>query len=1266
MKLVTRKLTKFQPKLKSSFRLGFEFGFKPRISFKPFQSKLHFRYLASQTLHGGVLLVALVLVTFLSPILKKSYEPQIANAAPPAITRLSQTIGQPDGGDKIIIQGSNFNQDIVFSQVSAGNRHTCAIGTNGEAYCWGSNNSCQLGDNDERCVDRTTPVAVFRGAIPTGVSVQQILAGGSHTCAFGSNNKVYCWGSNGNGALGNGTTINLSRTPVAVAQGHIPDDVTIQQISTNYSHTCTLGSNNEAYCWGWNYYGQLGDSTSGSVNNKNTPVAVAQGHIPDDVTIQRISAGNSHTCALDSDDKAYCWGYNYYGQLGDETSGGDASKITPIAVSQGNLPDNAVIQQIVVGTYHTCALDLTGQAYCWGYNYHGQLGDETTIDRVAPVAVAQGHIPDNVTIKQLSTVGHFVCALGSDNKVYCWGDNSHGQLGDGTSGSDANKAAPVAVSQGAIPTNVIVQQISTGFSHACAIGSNNQVYCWGYNYYGQLGSGNKVDSSTPIAVDISILPKTQVLFGTIPATSVRYISPHALEVTVPAHEEGSVDITVTNPDGTTFTKTNAYTYENPSTPEITSISPNEGLIYGGEEITFTGTNLHNMTWKKMATGNANHNCAINLDDKVYCWGENKSGQIGNGTTSDQLTPVIIAQGDIPSDAHVVSIAVGGRQTCAIASNNKAYCWGENHDGQLGNGLSGGSADSFDSGIDRNVPTEVQLGQIPIDAVLESIVTGGISFTGTVSFHTCAIADGKAYCWGSNGSGQLGVSGNADRTSPVAVKADNPTDVLYDKIITQITVGNIHTCAVDSNGKSYCWGNNYFGQLGNGDNTSEPVLPVAVDTSDALAGKSIIQIVAGKRHTCAIGSDNRAYCWGENNTGQLGDSTNIARNSPTAVSIDGVLAGKTIIQLSAGGEHSCAFDSNNQVYCWGYNYYGQLGNGNTTNSYIPVGIDASGALAGKVVAQIYSGYEHSCALDSNSQAYCWGSGLSGQLGEGVPFLRVSSPAVVRPGYLVYFGDIPTNLGLYQGERSEYGPKITNTELKIATPAVSQSTVVNVTVELLASNTIIGSQIYTFTDPPVPTVSSVTPKTGSPDGDTNLVIYGDNLSNIKVGDGWSQISSGYAHSCALDSNNQAYCWGLNYRGQLGNNDTVNSPIPVTADITNVLANKTILQIEAGGLHSCALDSDGEAYCWGDNSHGQLGDGTTDNSSIPVAVNTDDALAGKTISRIAVGVFHTCAIASDGQVYCWGLNNYGQLGNGITDSSSIPVAVNTDDALAGKTIL
>jgi alpha-tubulin suppressor-like RCC1 family protein len=377
--------------------------------------------------------------------------------------------------------------------------------------------------------------------------------------------------------------------------------------------------------------------------------------------------------------------------------------------------------------------------------------------------------------------------------------------------------------------------------------------------------------------------------------------------------------------------------------------------------------------------------------------------------------------------------------------------------------------------------------------------------------------------------------------------------------TSLTTGNYETCAIAA-GHASCWGPGSDGELGDG-STASSGTPVPVDTSGVLAGKTLTQISAADGYACALDTAGAAYCWGTNEHGQLGFGVLGYSDVPVPVSTKGALAGKRVVQITAGQLAACALDSAGRAYCWGYNGNGELGDGGTANSDVPVAVKTSGALAGKKLTQLSGGSDYTCALDTAGAAFCWGTDNFGQLGD-------------------------------------------------ASGASS-----NVPVAVDASGVLAGKKLT----------------------------------------GISASESGQS-TCALDASGSAYCWGMNINGQLGDGSTSNSPIPVAVDTSGALAGKTLTQISAGGAETCALDTTGAPFCWGDNFYGELGDNGTSNSPVPVAVDTSGALAGKTLTQIgAGGDFYACAMSTSGAVYCWGYESFdgGQLGDNGTGTSLVPVA-------------
>ncbi|BEL05700.1 hypothetical protein Q0Z83_038910 [Actinoplanes sichuanensis] len=267
---------------------------------------------------------------------------------------------------------------VPFTQLAAGSSHTCGLGSDGKAYCWGANGQGQLGDGSTS--NRSTPVAV-----DTATTFTQLTAGGFHTCGLAGDGTAHCWGQNVDGRLGDGSTTNRP-APVAVDAA-----VTFTRLTAGGYHTCGLGSDAKAYCWGNDDQSQLGDDDTTS---RPTPVEVAGGAVPGGVTFTQLAAGATFTCGLGSDAQAYCWGFSHAGQVGDGgTTDQPRSVSTPVAVVAGAIPIGVTLTQLSAGSGHVCAVGSDAGIYCWGYGTAGQLGDGGGINQSSPVAVSTLALP---------------------------------------------------------------------------------------------------------------------------------------------------------------------------------------------------------------------------------------------------------------------------------------------------------------------------------------------------------------------------------------------------------------------------------------------------------------------------------------------------------------------------------------------------------------------------------------------------------------------------------------------------------------------------------------------------------------------------------------------------------------------------------------------------------------------------------------------------------------------------------------------------------
>jgi alpha-tubulin suppressor-like RCC1 family protein len=366
--------------------------------------------------------------------------------------------------------------------VAAGFIHTCTLLSTGHVECWGENGSGELGDGTTTSSGK--PVEVWDVTDAT-----QVTAGGAFTCALLSTGHVECWGSNGYGGLGDGTETS-SDTPVEV-QG-IADAT---QVTSGGYHTCAVLSTGHVECWGYNGIGELGNGTTTS---SDTPVEV-QGIA--DAT--QVTAGRYHTCAALSTGHVECWGSNGYGGLGDGT---ETPSDTPVEVS--GVTDAT---QVTAAEYHTCAVLSTGHVECWGLNAEGELGDGTNTgpeicdEASHPCSATPVEVSGVTDATQVTAGGAFTCAVLSTGHVECWGVNEYGELGDATmTGPETCEYDGFSFPCSTTPVEVSditdATQVTASYEDTCALLSTGRVDCWGWNAYGQLGNGTETSSDTPVEV----------------------------------------------------------------------------------------------------------------------------------------------------------------------------------------------------------------------------------------------------------------------------------------------------------------------------------------------------------------------------------------------------------------------------------------------------------------------------------------------------------------------------------------------------------------------------------------------------------------------------------------------------------------------------------------------------------------------------------------------------------------------------------------------
>lgn len=714
-------------------------------------------------------------------------------------------------------------------------------------------------------------------------AASRVASGDGHTCQVKEDGTVRCWGRNDQGQLGDGTR-TWTGIPVAVAG--LGSVVTV---TAGHAHSCALLADGSVRCWGSNAFGQLGD---GSTSLRPAPVAVSGLG-----GVVAITAGDFHTCALRVDSGVLCWGRDDYGELGDG-DGSASSSAVPKAVKD---LASAVVT-IAAGGGHTCALLINRRVACWGRNDRGQIGDGSTNHARSPVAVpAFGGLFGLLAVAIAAGGAHSCAVAVNDGRLYCWGAGTSGQLGSGMLRDEPDVVAVAGLSR--------VATVVAGRQHTCALLADGSGRCWGDNEHAQLGHGDGARSLAPSPV-----------VGLEHAAALAAGARHGCAVLA----DGRVRCWGRNADGEQGT----------------------GVRDGSRAASTVLGSGGSVMARAVATG-GHHSCALRANGSVACWGRNDVGQLGNGSFDPQLVPVAV-----PGLGQVLAVAAGGRHSCALVADGSVHCWGANDRGQLGDGTL----------TARPVP-------VPVAGVsLALAITAGEQ-------HSCALLAGfRARCWGANDSAQLGDGSLIDRLTAVAVSigprlsalaagasrtcvlnaslvgsvsvecwgrlSDGRLLLAADRVAHELNVldlaaGAEHACTLRIDGLALCWGQNDFGQRGGGPGPGgeSPRTVFGLDRPVALA--------AGLAHSCAVVADGTARCWGDNRYGQLGDTTTQPRSAPAVVSfpfLKRTASGATytiapltqVVQMAAGGQHSCLLRANGAVHCTGANGFGQLGLGTTTD------------------------------------------------------------------------------------------------------------------------------------------------------------------------------------------------------------------------------------------------------------------------------------------------------------------------------------------------
>ncbi|MEI6654205.1 MAG: cadherin-like beta sandwich domain-containing protein [Verrucomicrobiota bacterium] len=1151
-----------------------------------------------------------------------------------------------DSSVPVLVTKSGGLAGKTVVSVAAGQFHSLALCSDSTIAAWGRNSNGQLGNNS--ATNSNVPVSVMKSGVLAGNTVIAVSAGDFHSLALCSDGTVAAWGYNLDGELGNGSTTS-SNVPVFVTLSGVLADKTVVAVSVGSQHSLALCSDGTVAAWGYNSGGEIGNGTTA---NSNVPVLVTQSGVLAGKTVIAVSAGDFHSLAL--------------------AAVQNSCDLTTMALGSGTLNpqfDPATTSYTAPVPYATTSINVspTSPANIAAISVNGfavtsgsksqeiplDVGANTvtvlvtapdgtttkaytvTITRlpISSIATLSGLAPSSATLSPAfsasvedytARVANTMTSLTVTPTVT---DTTATVKVNGITvpSGAASGAIPLVVGPNTITTVVTAQDDVTTSTYSVTVTRLPSAVSTLSGLVLSSGTLSPAFSSTTTAytasvanttTSVTILPTVTDGTATVKVNGVPVPSGTTSQAITLVAGPNTVNVVVTAQDGTTSTYTVTVTRAPSAISTLSCLVLSSGTLSPifvtattGYAVTVTATSLTVTPTVTDATA------TVRINGSAVPPGA-ASDAVPMALGTNPVLIVVTAQDGITTSTYTVTVT---RLSTVSSLSGLAL-----NTGTL-NPVFAPATTAYTASV-ANTTTSVTILPTVTDGTATVKVNGVPVPSGTTSQAITLVAgpntvnvvvtaqDGTTSTYTVTVTRvYLDATFTSSATVPIRFPSYNATGNALNLSLAYAPPVGTKLTVVDNTGLNFITGQ--FFNLAQGQT-------VTLSYNNA-SYRFVVNYFGGTGNDLVLQwAYNKAYAWGSNIRGQLGENTINNSSLPVAVMSTGVLSGKTILSISAGSAHSLALCSDGTVAAWGYNYYGQLGNGTTTDSNVPVAIIQSGVLAGKTIIAVSIGYSHSLVLCSDGTVAAWGRNTDGQLGNGTTIDSNVPVLVPKTGVLTDKNVVAISAGYYHNialcadgtvaswGRNNYGQLGNNSS------GTNSSVPVNITTS------------------------------GALNGKTAATL-----------------GAGSDHSLVLCLDGSIVTWGRNNNGQLGDGSNTNSPIPVDVDASDVLAGRIVKMIVAGGFHNLASCSDGTLVAFGRNTNGQLGNSGTVDANAPIAIALAPVLTGKTVVALQAANAHSLAICSDGSIASWGSGNNGLLGNGDTINSNVPVIVTTSGLGSGE---